>query len=61
MRRLDLLALFRIAGYHNDQGQFVRLLVENRISKQAADKSYKDGQDMRAKGVKCHCYECRKN
>lgn len=60
MKRADALAHLRIAGYHNDSRAFVRLYVENRISRKAADEAYRTGKRQRAGGMPCHCHECKK-
>lgn len=58
MRRAALLVSLRVAGYHNDQAAFVRLLVEHRISRQAANDAFQIGWRQRQGGMKCGCYKC---
>ena len=58
MKRADALAHIRIAGYHDDQRARVRLFVENRVSKAAADEAWRSGIAARNAGVKCSCYQC---
>lgn len=60
MKRADLLALLRVAGYHNDQRSQVRLMVENRISREAADKAWATGIEQKRQGMKCACQNCVK-
>lgn len=60
MKRTDLLALLRVAGYHNDQRSRVRLMVENRISREAADKAWATGIEQKKNGMKCSCPDCSK-
>jgi hypothetical protein len=48
----------RIAGYHNDTKSHMRLFVENRISREVADKAYRTGVAQKLAGVKCHCHQC---
>lgn len=60
MKRSDLLAYMRIAGYHGDTRSFMRLLCENRISKQVADAAYQKGQEQKSAGMKCSCMQCNK-
>jgi hypothetical protein len=61
MKRSDLLAALRVAGYHNDQRTRVRLFTENRISREAADKAWATGQVQRQKGMACACPDCKKS
>ena len=60
MKRADLLVLLRVAGYHNDQRSRVRLMVENRISREAAEKAWATGIEQKRQGMKCACHECTK-
>jgi hypothetical protein len=57
--RSDTLAALRVAGYHNDQRARVRLLVENRISREAADKAWATGGVQRRQGMPCGCLQCK--
>ena len=59
MKRADALTSLRIAGYHADQRTFVRVYVENRISKKVADEEFRRGAAMRRAGVGCTCLECK--
>ena len=58
MKRSDLLAYIRNAGYHSDTQGYMRLFVENRISRKAADEAYRNGTKQKLTGVKCHCHQC---
>lgn len=58
MKRSDALIYMRIAGYHNDTKSHMRLFVENRISREVADKAYRAGVAQKLAGVKCHCHQC---
>ncbi len=60
MKRADVLSLIRVAGYHNDQRSRVRLLVENRVSREAADKAWLTGIEQKQNGMKCSCPDCAK-
>lgn len=60
MKRQDALAWLRIAGYHNDQAQFARIYVENRISYQVAIGKFREGIQARANGMKCSCQDCKR-
>ena len=59
MKRSDLLACIRIAGYHNDLAEGTRIFVENRISRQAYDEAFRKGAEMKRAGIKCSCFECK--
>ncbi len=58
MKRNELLAHIRFAGYHDDNTTLLRLLIENRISRRVADKAFLDGRNARLAGVKCVCPDC---
>ena len=58
-KRETALVLMRVAGYHNDQRDRVRLLVESRVNRQAMDAAWMDGQAAKRNGVRCDCYQCR--
>ena len=60
MKRSEALELIKYAGYHNDIKSYIRLLVENRISKVNADIAFNNGKIQKQKGVKCHCFICNK-
>lgn len=61
MKRDVLLALLRVAGYHDDAREYTRLLIEERISKAAAREAYNIGRRAREVGVPCSCRECQQN
>lgn len=55
------LAYARIAGYHDDKRDFTRPLVERKTASfQALNDAYRIGQQQRAAGMRCSCYECNK-
>lgn len=60
MKRKDAINHIRIAGYHQDSASFVRLYVENRVSRQVANEAYANGVKQREAGIKCNCYECKR-
>lgn len=47
MKRADVLQALKGCGAENDRAKFTRLFVENRISKAAADKAWRDGVALR--------------
>lgn len=59
MKREQLTAALRTAGYHDDTAAFTRLLVENRIAKDRAQAAYDSGRQARAAGVRCDCDACK--
>jgi hypothetical protein len=59
MKRKDVLALIRVAGYHADQRSFIRLYAGNRISYQAATEAYHEGAKLKEAGMRCTCLECK--
>ncbi len=58
MKRSYLLAHIRSTGYHEDTQRFLRLLIENRITKRKANEAYIAGRNARLAGVKCTCPDC---
>lgn len=60
MKRADLIARLRTAGYHDDQAAFVRLYVEHRVRIDVARRAYAEGEKLRAAGIRCDCFECRR-
>lgn len=58
-QRETAIALMRVAGYHEDQRERVRLLVESRVNREVMDTAWQAGRIMRARGVPCSCHECR--
>ena len=60
MKRADALAWMRIAGYHNDSKAFTRLLIENRVSRKAADEAWAKGVKAKEIGIGCTCLHCQK-
>lgn len=59
MKRADVLRLLSFAGYHDDTAAFVRLCVEHRVSRAAAQEAYNGGRRARMRGVACGCRECK--
>jgi len=60
MKRKDALVYIRVAGYHNDQHSFIRLYTENRVSYSAARAEFQRGAEQKLAGVRCECYQCKK-
>lgn len=61
MKRKHALEWMRVAGYHGDSAAFTRLLIENRVSKAAADAEWSAGRRAREAGMPCSCTDCRAN
>ena len=59
MKRDMAITHMRIAGYHDDNKQFTRLLIENRVNREVADKAWHTGQKQKAGGMPCHCHLCK--
>lgn len=59
MKRSDVLAHARFAGYHSDARALVRLKAENRIDNVAVNRAYDEGFRARQAGVKCTCADCK--
>lgn len=59
MKRADVLGLLAFAGYHDDTAAFVRLCVEHRVSRAAAQEAYNGGRRARMRGIACGCRECK--
>lgn len=51
-KRETVLSLMRIAGYENDSGKFMRLLIENPISRKAANDAWWEGRARAARDRK---------
>lgn len=51
-KRETVLSLMRAAGAENDQRGFLRLLIENPISRAAANKAWAEGRAYAARQVK---------
>jgi hypothetical protein len=60
MTRKNALDWIRIAGYHNDTAAFVRLYVENRVSRASADAAWLNGVAAKLNGVACSCRDCER-
>ncbi len=58
MTRADVLRHMRTAGYHGDRARWTRLFIESRISFQAADGMFREGERAKKAGVTCTCREC---
>lgn len=59
MRRQDLIALVKIAGYHEDTKAGARLLVEHRLSITAYQVAFNTGRKMKELGAQCACWQCK--
>jgi len=60
MKRNDIIAALRFAGFHADKKSFTRILIENRISTVCAEKAYASGVKLKSEGAKCLCQDCMK-
>lgn len=56
MNRWDInITAARIAGYHDDEALFTRLVAEYRS---ALDEAWREGRRRRELGMLCDCYSC---
>lgn len=60
MKRNDIIAALRFAGYHTDKQTFTRIIIENHISVACAEKAYASGVKLKSEGAKCLCRDCMK-
>jgi hypothetical protein len=60
LKRKDMLAAIRVAGYHGDKERALLLYVENRVSLQVYRREFNVGAALRQNGVPCSCYACKK-
>lgn len=58
MTRAKLIHHMRVAGYHGDMVALSILHAGSTIPKKEATKAFKDGQKLRANGVRCGCNIC---
>lgn len=60
-RRDQLLAIIRVAGYHNDSRTAIRVHVENRsIGRAAYLAAWGEGMAQRERGMPCACPQCKR-
>ena len=59
-KREIALANMKAAGYHSDSKAYMRLIVESRVNRAAMNKAWEIGTILKGNGVKCECFECRK-
>lgn len=57
-KRNTILGLMKFAGYHLDRATFTQLLIENRISRAAADEAFRAGIRAKQNGMRCGCSDC---
>lgn len=57
-KRQAALNAMRFAGYHADGAAYVRLLIESRVARPAADATYTSGRRARDAGMRCGCLDC---
>jgi hypothetical protein len=60
MKRRDVLAAIRQAGYHGDRERAILLYVQNWVSLHAYAREYDAGAAMRQSGVPCECFRCKR-
>ena len=60
VKRKDVLAAIRVAGYHGDKESGIRLFLKNRVSLEVYSREFDAGAAMRQSGVPCNCVICRR-
>lgn len=58
-RREVALTLARVAGYHGDMKEFVRVYVEYRVAMPAMQEAYNAGFRAKINGIPCTCHVCK--
>jgi hypothetical protein len=58
VKRKDVLAAIRIAGYHGDKERGLSLYIENRVSLHVYRREFNNGAEMRENGAPCACFRC---
>jgi hypothetical protein len=51
----------KYAGYHDDSTAWTRLVVENRVNRQAMIEAFQSGRRLREAGMKCGCSACKQS
>lgn len=59
MKRSLLIACLKVAGYHDDQREFLRYYTGHRISFKAAQDAYQKGRELKNAGMPCNCVQCK--
>lgn len=59
MNRNAALAHIRVAGYHGDDREAVRIYTETRMSLAAYSTAILQGKSMRRNGIACTCPKCK--
>lgn len=60
MTRKTALVLAKVAGYHSDSKTFTRLIIEAHVNRQAMNEAWHVGVLAKQNGIRCECYECKK-
>ena len=57
-KRQTAITLAKVAGYHGDSATFTRLIIESRVNRQTMNEAWRTGQQLKAAGMPCGCFEC---
>jgi len=57
-KRATALTLAKVAGYHEDNARFTRLIIESRVNRQDMSAAFLIGREAKKNGVKCGCSGC---
>ena len=60
MKRKEVLAAIRIAGYHGDKERGILVYLKNWVSLPVYGREFENGEAMRRNGIPCDCSECTK-
>jgi len=61
MKRKNVLAAIRDAGYHGDTDAGFLLYLENWVSLSTYEREFASGAAMRQNGVPCSCWKCHRH
>jgi cytidylate kinase len=57
--RKAALGKIRVAGYHGDKATATGAYLDARVSFDAFRIAYREGERLRAAGMRCECLECK--
>ncbi len=60
-KRARALTAIRAAAYHEDLGEALRIRMNSRIGHATYVEAVEAGRRLRARGVKCNCFECKQS
>ena len=60
MKRKQAIEDIKVAAYHEDIKQAMRIYVESRVSHRSYTLAVAEGRRLKAAGVPCSCHGCNK-